>query len=143
MIVEGMKLTLLGIGVVYLFLSLLVVVIKLSSRILRPLTAKEEAKYNAVPAKKIVNRRAEDEQQRIMAVINAAIAAHRVRKALAKTWADEELQPADSQPTPAIVPNIPSAGLQRSPKVPTRAGRGPGALFFKDRSSLRGFFHTQ
>ena len=143
MIVEGVKLTFLGIGVVYLFLSLLVVVIKLSSRVLRPWTTREEAAYQAVPVKKVGNRRAEDEQQRVLVVINAAIAAHRARKAAAERLIGAI--PPSSEVSPPVV--------QRStcpPSQPTqcsgtrkRTFSGPGALFLKDRSSLQGYFQKR
>ncbi|MDD2464079.1 MAG: OadG family protein [Desulfobulbus sp.] len=140
MIVEGVKLTLLGVGVVYLFLSLLVVVIKLSSRILKPLTDKEEATYNAVPTKKAVNRRAEDEQQRIMAVITAAIAAHRTRQAAASSLQDNVLPPSRDT-VPALTECISSVPLCTNLTVKRRSIRAAGSLYFKDRLALRGFFH--
>ncbi|MGD9948965.1 MAG: OadG family protein [Desulfobulbus sp.] len=143
MIVEGFKLTLLGVGVVYLFLSLLVVVIKLSSRILKPLTEREEATYNAVPAKKVANRQGGDEQQRLMAVINAAIAAHRARKvapvglSAVITPLSKDLVPTTSPPIAFLVSSETRLSTQR------RSAHGPGRLFFKDRSALRVFIRNR
>jgi oxaloacetate decarboxylase gamma subunit len=139
MIVEGVKLTLLGVGIVYVFLSLLVVVIKLSSRVLKPLTEKEEASYQAIPAKKMVSRRAEEELQRVIAVINAAIAAHRVRKAaMARMHGGAQTASAKSkqQSKQYILPGRPEESRQPH-RRPFRAGE----LFFRDRSTLGGYLH--
>jgi len=139
MIVEGLKLTLLGVGVVFLFLSLLVVVIKLSSRILKPFTAREEATYHAVPPKKSVNRRAEDELQRIMAVINAAITAHRARKA-AEARMVEKGPGVDARSGSSAMARIQSLSTPQS-----HGSRRPlyraGELFLRDRSTLGGFLY--
>ncbi len=139
MIVEGLKLTLLGVGVVFLFLSLLVVVIKLSSRILKPITAREEAAYNPVPAKKTVNRRAEEELQRVMAVINAAIAAHRARKAVvARAGFGGQGEPVMGAATGR--PDIHSLSPAPTDGAGNRKYRA-GELFFRDRSTLGGFLY--
>jgi len=139
MIVEGLKLTLLGVGVVFLFLSLLVVVIKLSSRILKPFTAREEATYHAVPPKKSVNRRAEDELQRIMAVINAAIAAHRARKAAVAPMLERGQEVFNGNVASAMV-NVHSRTSSKAYKSRRPAYR-VGELYFRDRSTLGGFLH--
>ena len=139
MIVEGLKITLLGVGVVFLFLSLLVVVIKLASRVLKPFTAREEATYNAVPSKKPINRRADEELQRIMAVINAAIAAHRARKAVAaRIHAKEEEKNTGNVASAMARFQSLSYGQAHDPRRPAyRAGE----LFFRDRSTLGGYLH--
>jgi len=139
MIVEGLKLTLLGVGVVFLFLSLLVVVIKLFSRMLKPFTDREEATYNAVPSKKTLNRRAEDELQRIMAVINAAIAAHRARKAAAERTSEmgQEASIGNVARAEANVHSRTSSKAHKSRRPGSRAGE----LYLRDRSTLGGFLY--
>lgn len=140
MIVEGVKLTLLGVGVVYLFLTLLVVVIKISSWVLRTYTKREEAAYMAVPVQKNTNRRAEDEQQRIMAVISAAIAAHRARSV--SSTGIEYLSRQVAPPVEIIVassPTHPNPEFAEGKKTSANAG----TLFFKDMRSLHGFLRKR
>jgi sodium pump decarboxylase gamma subunit len=79
MIVAGLKLTLLGMTVVFLFLMALILLVKLSFRILsagsaRELAAMESAELNH---KKRSFNAAGDPV--LVAVISAAIAAHRAR----------------------------------------------------------------
>ena len=52
MIQEGLKLTLLGMGVVYAFLGLQILVIKLLAKVLKPLTDREEASRQIMPQKR-------------------------------------------------------------------------------------------
>ncbi|MFO7667745.1 MAG: OadG family protein [Desulfobacterales bacterium] len=77
MIIEGLKITLLGMVVVFSFLGLLVVIVNLSDRILKPFTDKEELAYASMSRKKERKPRQEDEKRKIMAVISAAISAYR------------------------------------------------------------------
>lgn len=140
MIVEGVKLTLLGVGVVYLFLTLLVVVIKISSRVLKSYTEREEAAYMAVPVQRTANRRAEDEQQRIMAVISAAVAAHRARTA--SSAGTEYLSRQVATPVERIAaspPSRPNPVFAEGKKAPPHAG----TMFFKDMRSLHGFLRLR
>ncbi len=78
MIIEGIKLALLGMMVVFVFLILLVLIIYLSTWLLKPYTEREQTLAVAKTRKKdmVVSRL---DNQRITAVISAAIAAHRAR----------------------------------------------------------------
>jgi oxaloacetate decarboxylase gamma subunit len=148
MILEGVKLTLLGVGFVFLFLSLLVLVIKLASRILRPLTAKEEAAYQAVPKKRLNTLRADEEIKRIMAVINAAIAAHRARKEaeVAPSVVQVPQQSGSPLTPPALHPHIVPAQYAQMGRPTTmnkRSGWRVSSLMFRDRSVLGGFFRNR
>ncbi|MHB8763698.1 MAG: OadG family protein [Deferrisomatales bacterium] len=78
MIVEGLKLTVLGMAVVYLFLALLIAVINLSARLLRPWTERE-ALAAASAAARGRGASAQEKNRKVMAVIGAAVAAHRGR----------------------------------------------------------------
>jgi sodium pump decarboxylase gamma subunit len=83
MIVEGIKLAIIGIIFVYIFLSLLVWVMHLSARILSPYTQQEQKEQM------LRNRRtsagASLKDGRLAAVIGAAITAHR-KSAQRRTW---------------------------------------------------------
>ena len=81
MIVAGLKLTLLGMTVVFFFLLLLILCIKISFRFLSAGSARELAEIEAVAlnVKKQSYSKAEDKV--LVAIISAAIAAHRAR-----TW---------------------------------------------------------
>jgi sodium pump decarboxylase gamma subunit len=79
MIIQGLKLTVLGMGVVFCFLVLLFALISLSSKLLAPFTKKEISLANI---KKPVRARAgkkkgSDDTLKLTAVISAAIATHR------------------------------------------------------------------
>jgi len=81
MIIQGLKLTVLGMGVVFCFLVLLFALISLSSKLLAPFTKKEISLANI---KKPVRARAgkkkgSDDTLKLTAVISAAIATHRTR----------------------------------------------------------------
>ena len=73
MILEGLMLALVGMGVVFIFLIILVFVIQISSKILAPYTAAELAQVD------VANQARPDEarSQRTIAAIVAAIALHR------------------------------------------------------------------
>ncbi len=80
MIFQGLKLTILGMGVVFCFLVLLLLLIYLSTKLLAPFTAKEislaTAKKSARPRKKSTSS---GDNVKLTAIISAAVAAHRAR----------------------------------------------------------------
>jgi oxaloacetate decarboxylase gamma subunit len=80
MIFQGLKLTILGMGVVFCFLILLLLLICLSSKLLAPFTEKElslaMAKKSARPGKKSSSS---GDNLKLTAIISAAVAAHRAR----------------------------------------------------------------
>ena len=136
MIQEGLKLTLLGMGVVYAFLGLLVMVMKLSARVMRPLTEKEAAKQHSMPRKHRRPRQQQEtaDKQRIMAVISAAIAAHRSREAsLSAAIANPSaaLTPADGRPRVARPQPTAGAVSRRQP--------GPARMLFRERMAFQVF----
>lgn len=77
MIIEGIKLSIIGILIVYIFLILLVLVMYLSAKLLRRYT-EQEAKAQAV-YKRRSSAHAVLKDSRLIAVISAALAAHRKR----------------------------------------------------------------
>jgi sodium pump decarboxylase gamma subunit len=84
MILAGVKLTLLGMTVVYLFLAILVLSIKLSFRFLSAVSARELAEIEAAELYK-KRRSVENKDDAVLvAVISAAIAAHRSCKMQAR-----------------------------------------------------------
>lgn len=78
MIFEGIKLTLLGMPVVFAFLWLLILVIKLSAWFLKDLTAKEAAEAD-LPVKRKRRASAVETDRKLVGIITSAIAAHRAR----------------------------------------------------------------
>ncbi|MDO5673463.1 MAG: OadG family protein [bacterium] len=86
MVVEGLKLMVLGMGVVYIFLALLVVIMHINARLLRGVTERElQAPADPRAAKRkqekhIKAKAHTDEKQRVVAVIAAAVAAHRTKQ---------------------------------------------------------------
>lgn len=80
MIIAGLKLALLGMTVVFFFLLLLVFCIKISYRLFSALNARELAEMET---DRLRNRRRppaiKPENEVLVAVISAAIAAHRAR----------------------------------------------------------------
>ncbi len=80
MIFQGLKLTILGMGVVFCFLILLMLLIHISSKLLAPFTEKEQSqavvKKNARPGKKASSS---GDNLKLTAIISAAVAAHRAR----------------------------------------------------------------
>lgn len=78
MIEAGLTLALVGMGVVFVFLTLLVAIVSLTARILAPQTAIELTQIEAEAAEPSA-----DKQRRIVAAISAAIALHRRRRGAA------------------------------------------------------------
>lgn len=79
MIIAGLKLTLLGMIVVYCFLMLLVVCVKFSYWWLSSGSARELAEMEAAEVKKKKRPIASQNNDTLIAVISAAITAHRSR----------------------------------------------------------------
>jgi sodium pump decarboxylase gamma subunit len=80
MIVAGLKLTILGMTVVYFFLTLLILSIKISYRFLSAGSARELAEMEAAELNK--KRRSlikTTENKVLVAIISAAVSAHRTR----------------------------------------------------------------
>jgi sodium pump decarboxylase gamma subunit len=76
MIVAGVKLTLLGMTVVFLFLLVLVLSVKLSFRFLSASSARELAEIEAVALNQQRRSIVKTDDGVLIAVISAAIAAH-------------------------------------------------------------------
>ena len=79
MILAGVKLTLLGMTVVYLFLTILVLSVKLCFRFLSAESARELAEIEAAALYKKRRSIGKKDDAVLVAVISAAIAAHRSR----------------------------------------------------------------
>lgn len=79
MIVAGLKLTLLGMTVVFFFLLLLILFVKISFRFLSQGSARELAEMEAAELNKKKRSFFKTEDAVLVAVISAAIAAHRAR----------------------------------------------------------------
>ncbi|WP_299981295.1 OadG family transporter subunit [Desulfobacula sp.] len=79
MIVEGLKLTMLGMMVVSSFLVLLLIIIHLSAKLLKPYTEKETSLVTSHRPSGTGEGTSPDDNRRLTAVISAAIAAHRAR----------------------------------------------------------------
>lgn len=77
MILAGVKLTLLGMTVVFLFLIVLVLAVKLSFHFLSAGSARELAEIEAAALKKKRRPVVKADDAVLVAVISAAIAAHR------------------------------------------------------------------
>ena len=135
MLIEGLKLTCLGMGVVFIFLGLLVVVIKLTSRVLRSCTDKEEAASLSMFGKKAPRRQVVGEQQRIVAVITAALAMHRAAKASSSPPSDSMTEAGFSTSQADREHSIPTqAESNHKPTRPCRAH-----LMFHDHSIFQAF----
>lgn len=78
MIIQGLKLTLLGMTVVFSFLLLLLVIIHLFAKLLKPYTLKEAAITSHRPLTPRDTKPPGD-NLRLTAIISAAVAAHRKR----------------------------------------------------------------
>lgn len=79
MIVQGLKLTLLGMLVVFCFLILLLILIHLSAKLLRPYTQKEASAITSHRPSPKGSGPSPGNNPRLTAIISAAIAAHRKR----------------------------------------------------------------
>ena len=136
MIQEGLKLTLLGMGVVFAFLGLLVVVIKLLAKVLKPLTDREEASRQIMPHKRRGPRQQQEteDKRRVMAVISAAIAAHRSRESTlpASLAHPAAARPLAGEPQQRPRPQQTSAPAAR--RQPSLAG-----MLFRERSTFQVF----
>ena len=77
MIIEGLKLTLLGMLVVFLFLTLLILMVKLSASLLRNYGDRELAEMMLQDRRATTNLAAED--RKLVGVISAALAVHMAR----------------------------------------------------------------
>jgi sodium pump decarboxylase gamma subunit len=85
MIVAGLKLTILGMTVVFFFLMLLILSIKISFRFLSARSARELAEMEAVELNK--KRRSlfkATEDKVLVAIISAAVSAHHDRQRMAR-----------------------------------------------------------
>ncbi len=78
MIVQGLKLTMLGMGVVFSFLVLLLIIIHISVKLLKSYSEKEASPVTSPPRPAIARAgMPSDDNLKLTAVISAAIAAHR------------------------------------------------------------------
>ncbi len=84
MIVQGLKLTMLGMMVVFLFLFLLLMIIHFSAKLLKPYTEKEVLLDTAHRPSGAGEVRSPDDNRKLTAIISAAIAAHRMRMGCSK-----------------------------------------------------------
>jgi sodium pump decarboxylase gamma subunit len=80
MILAGVKLTLLGMTVVFLFLTVLVLSVKLCFRFLSAESARELAEIETAALRKKRRLVEKKDDAVLVAVISAAIAAHRSRR---------------------------------------------------------------
>ena len=79
MIAAGLKLTLLGMGVVGVFLIILIMLVHLSFKLLGSLSANELIELESAGQKKFNKSVVRKESKVLAAAITAAIAAHRAR----------------------------------------------------------------
>ena len=79
MIIAGLKLTLLGMAVVFFFLLLLILFVKISFRVLGSGSVREIAEIEAAELKKRKRSDLAADDEKLVAIISAAIAAHRAR----------------------------------------------------------------
>ncbi len=77
MIIQGLKLTLLGMIVVFSFLFLLLIVIHLSAKLLKPYTQKEGRSITSNRPSVPGRENLPDDNHKLTAIISAAIAAHK------------------------------------------------------------------
>jgi sodium pump decarboxylase gamma subunit len=79
MIFEGLKLAFIGMLVVFSFLIILVILIYISTTLLKSLTEKEKREAMIKSRKKLSSLDSGIEKDKLMAIISAAVAAHRRR----------------------------------------------------------------
>ncbi|MGA9535848.1 MAG: OadG family transporter subunit [Desulfobacterales bacterium] len=79
MIIAGLKMTLLGMAVVFFFLLLLILFVKISFRVLGSGSVREIAEIEAAELKKRKRSDLAADDEKLVAIISAAIAAHRAR----------------------------------------------------------------
>lgn len=79
MIIQGLKLTLLGMTVVFSFLLLLMAIIHLFAKLLKPYTLKEASAVTSHRPSTTGNAKTPGDNLRLTAIISAAVAAHRKR----------------------------------------------------------------
>ncbi len=79
MIIAGIKLTFLGMGVCYLFILLLILVINICFKLLGAGSAIELAEMEAAELRKMKKTALAAEDKILVAVISAAVTAHRAR----------------------------------------------------------------
>ena len=85
MIIAGLKLTILGMTVVFLFLMLLILSIKISFRFLSPRSARELAEMEAAELNKKKRSLFKAIEDRVLvAIISAAISAHHARQRMTR-----------------------------------------------------------
>jgi sodium pump decarboxylase gamma subunit len=80
MIFEGLKLAFVGMLVVFSFLILLILLICLSTVLLKPLTEKEKREAMIKSRKKLSGMELAMSKGKLLAIISGAVAAHRTRK---------------------------------------------------------------
>ena len=80
MIIQGLKLTLLGMIVVFSFLFLLLIIIHLSAKLLKSYTQTEASAITSHRPSGTWNTKPPGDNHTLIAVFSAAIAAHRKRK---------------------------------------------------------------
>jgi len=79
MIVQGLKLTMLGMTVVFSFLALLLMLIHLSTKLLKQYTDKEATSFTSHRPSSVKEENPPDDNRKLTAIISAAIAAHKAR----------------------------------------------------------------
>lgn len=77
MIITGLKLTMLGMGVVTFFLLLLILIVNISYKLLAGQTVKELAEIEAADMRRQKKAVPAKENNMLVAVISAAVTAHR------------------------------------------------------------------
>jgi len=79
MILEGVKLAFIGMSTVFAFLVLLVLLLHLSTHLLRAITEKETVEEALQDRRKTRGKKTLQDDSRLIAVVSAAVSAHRAR----------------------------------------------------------------